>query len=241
MVRRNVEAIVKRFKEIPYEFLTRLAYEATPWPERGYYDRRVMDQGIKPLDPDMWVVGQAYTVNESKMCANVIEEAPEGSVLVVNASNSSGTYVGCLMTKMMQQNKVAGIVIDGYVTHSARVRKMGMPIFCRGATIHYSGYSFEGEVQVPIQCGGVLVNPGDIVLGNADGVIVFTLEEAEKIVVGIGKIMEISRVFIEDYMDKGVRYFDIPDVRDFWTQKTAGDGDEWVLYDKWLKEHGRGT
>ncbi len=235
---KRVKEIIAGFKEIPYEFLTRIVYEATPWSKRDYYNQRLMDQSIKPIDPDMWVAGPAYTVNDARMCANVIKNAEEGSVLVVNPSDSEGTYVGSLMTRMMQQNKAAGIVIDGYVTHLARIRKMGLPIFCKGSTVRYSGYSFEGEVQVPVQCGGVLVNPGDIILGNADGVIVLRVEEAERLVKGAKKIMEICRVFLEDYMDKGIRYFDIPGVEDFWNQKTAGEGEEWMLYDKWLKDHG---
>ncbi len=238
MTATDMENLIHEFRSIPHEFLTRVVYETIPYEHRASIDRRLMDMAIKPLDPDMSVVGPAYTVNDAKMCGNVIEHIPEGHVLVVNAKGAEGTFIGCLMTRMMQQNKIAGIVIDGYVTHAARVRKMGLPIFCKGSTIRYSGYAFEGQVQVPVPCGGVLVRPGDLILGNADGVMVLDPAEAVKLLVGAKKIMEISRVFLEDFMNKGVRYFDIPGVRDFWKVKTSGEGEEWKIYDQWLKDHG---
>jgi regulator of RNase E activity RraA len=234
----KTKKIVDGLKEIPYEFLTRVVYEATPWSERNAYNRKLMDLSIKPIDLEMSMVGPAYTINDAKMCANLIKGIEEGCVLVINASDSEGAYVGGLMSKMMLSSKVAGIVIDGYVTHLAKILKMGLPIFCKGSTIRYSGYSFEGKVQVPIQCGGVLVNPNDIIIGNADGVIVLTQEEAEETLKGAKKIMEISKIFLEEFMNKGVNYFDIPDVEEFWAAKSGETIDEWVLYDKWLKAHG---
>lgn len=144
-----------------------------------------MDPAIKPV----WrstprvekakMVGPAYTVrlsgDDSAMIYYAIEHAPRGSVLVVDRCGDK-TYacVGDICAECAKNAGLAGIVVDGVSTDSVGIAKIDFPVFSRGISpITTKLRGNEGEVNIPVNCGGAVVKPNDIVFGDPDGVMVF--------------------------------------------------------------------
>lgn len=153
--------------------------------DAGRDDVRIMDHGIKPLYHTMRVAGPAFTI-DTPAAANLslheaISKAPSGSVLVVNAhDNMTSGHFGDLMALACQVRGIAGLVIDGAVRDVEDIIEMEFPVFARGAVPH-GNLPETGTINHAIQCGGVLVNPGDIIFADATGVLVIPPEKAKKV------------------------------------------------------------
>jgi RraA family protein len=136
---------------------------------------RVMDAAIRPLSTGLKLVGRARTVVCEEDFLSVIkglQEAQPDEVLVVDTHGSRRAVAGELFSKEAQRKGLAGLVVDGAVRDIAKVRSFGIPVYSRwifpasGTTRHIFA------TQVPIQCGGVTVNPGDVLFGDDDGIVV---------------------------------------------------------------------
>lgn len=151
-----------------------------------------MKAEIKPVTDEMKVAGPAYTVRlterDSSALYYALQKAPKGSVIVVDrAGDHTFACVGEFLAEMAKGCGMAGIIIDGPATDKLALKKSDFPVFCTGfspVTSMVTGTS--GEVEVDIECGGAVVRTGDIILGDADGVIVVPenfmpyLEDAEE-------------------------------------------------------------
>jgi regulator of RNase E activity RraA len=112
-------------------------------------------------------------------------------VLVIDASGLTGAVWGEIFTRFAKKSNIIGTVIDGGVRDLAEIRKLDFPIFARyitprvitgeWATTFAPGFELGTHVSVPIICGGVLVRPGDYIIGDLDGVVVVRPEEINKI------------------------------------------------------------
>jgi regulator of RNase E activity RraA len=155
----------------------------------------VMHSAIKPITDDRFV-GVALTVKlypgDLVDCLDALKVAGEGDVIVVDACGDTETSIwGGLMAGLCQQKGVVGAVVDGAIRDTDEIKALGFPICTRAIvprSTHspYSGRMEPIEVNVPITCGGVLVNPGDIVLADEIGVVVVPQEEA-------GEVLERAR------------------------------------------------
>lgn len=157
-----------------------------------HIDRGFMKAEIKPVVDEMKVCGPAYTVRmterDSSALYYAIQKAPKGSVLVVDrGTDNIFACVGEFVAEMARQIGLTGIIIDGPATDKLALKQSNFPVFCTGfspVTTMITGTS--GEVQIDIECGGAVVKPGSLILGDADGVIVIPedflpyLEKAEK-------------------------------------------------------------
>jgi 4-hydroxy-4-methyl-2-oxoglutarate aldolase len=141
----------------------------------------VMDAPIKPLSNGMYICGAAITVDlpagDNLMLYKAFQLAQPGDVLVVNTGGHMKNAIwGELMTHTAQALKLGGLIVDGVVRDGASNRKLDFPIFCRG-TLPVSGEKDgPGFVNGVISCGGVVVRPGDVVIGDDDGVVVVPIE-----------------------------------------------------------------
>lgn len=147
---------------------------------------QVMSAGIKPILADAVLFGQARTVTTmvgdcGPICA-LISSAREGEVLVVDAGGVADIAVwGGVMTAEAIYRRLGGAVIDGAIRDVAEVRRLGFPLYCRAFVPRGPHHGFGGVVDGIASVGGVPVRPGDIVLGDADGVVVVPLERAEEV------------------------------------------------------------
>lgn len=153
--------------------------------DAGGADVKIMDFGIKPLHHSMKVAGPAFTVDTPPTSNLSIHEAitfaPAGSVIVINAhENMTSGHVGDLMSLACQVRGIAGIVIDGAVRDVQDIIRMGFPVFARGGIPHGNGKQL-GTINQSIHCGGIQVNPGDMIFADATGVLAFPQEKAQAI------------------------------------------------------------
>ena len=140
---------------------------------------RFMAPKIKPLSPEFKLCGPAYTVKlygkDHFAVFKALEEAPAGSVIVIDKSGDE-VYapVGEFIARQAIAMGIAGFVIDGPATDSAYLKTFeDLPVFCSGLSpVTCSLFALSGETQADISCGGAVVHPGDIILGDCDGVVV---------------------------------------------------------------------
>ena len=164
------------------------AYRAIAPSTLGHiWDGRALDPDIRPVAAGTAMVGRAVTVTvrgrDSTVCHKVIDLLrPDDVVVITQGGERRYSCWGEMMTLAARMRDVAGVVIDGPVTDVVRVRGMGLPVFARGTsplTTQLLGES--GAINTPIVCGGVSVEPGELVLGSDDGVLVLSAAEAESL------------------------------------------------------------
>jgi 4-hydroxy-4-methyl-2-oxoglutarate aldolase len=120
--------------------------------------------------------------------------AQPGDVIVFDARGHVDTSVwGYLQTRACQIRQLAGVVIDGSVRDSAEIRKSGFPVFCAGVSSLGPHKGWADRINVPIQCGGVPVVPGDIIIGDDDGVVVVPKGSAERVAQIAHELLELEK------------------------------------------------
>jgi len=143
-----------------------------------------LDSGIKPIDKAMRVAGPAVTVDirpgDNLMLHYAMLKVKAGDVLVVDAKGfvEAGPW-GDVFTEQAIKIGLAGLIINGAVRDASTIIQMGFPVFCRGLSIKGTGKNQPGKLNVPICIGDVQINPGDIVIGDQDGVVVVQKDEVD--------------------------------------------------------------
>ena len=136
-----------------------------------------MQAAIKPLAPGTGFAAQALTVQtmvgDNAALHYALTAAWPGCVIVVDARGHVDTAVwGGIMTCAAKARGVAALVVDGSVRDAAELRQSGLPVYARGIVPNGPHKGFGGTVNVPIQCAGVAIDPGDLLVGDDDGVVV---------------------------------------------------------------------
>ncbi len=146
---------------------------------------RVMDPAIRPVQLGLKLVGKAHTVvceEDFLTLIKALGDAQPGEALVVDTRGSRRAMAGELFSKEAQRKGLAGIVIDGAARDTAKIRTFSIPVYSR-SIIPVSGTTRKIlSTQVAIQCGGVTVNPGDVIFGDDDGVVVATEKELAELI-----------------------------------------------------------
>lgn len=151
-----------------------------------------MDGGIRRLS-GVRLVGPAHTVvtgaGDSSSIHRALTAAPAGSVVVVDAQGLCARAVwGSVLTVAAMERGVVGAVVDGAVRDIDEIAAMGFTLFARGTCPAGPHKGFRGAHGVPIQCGGVVVQPGDVVVGDADGVTVVPAAQAGAVPAAVERI-----------------------------------------------------
>lgn len=138
---------------------------------------------IAPLAPSMRFAGPALTVEvrpgDNLMIHAALAVARPGDVIVVDGKGDlSSALMGEIMSQQAAALGVAAVVIDGAVRDSEAIRELGFPMFAAGLNPNGPTKSVAGRLNHPISIGGVTVKPGDLVVGDADGVTVVEREKA---------------------------------------------------------------
>jgi 3-hexulose-6-phosphate synthase/6-phospho-3-hexuloisomerase len=151
----------------------------------------VMRSYMKPISKETRFVGPALTVRlepgNQVDCLDALSVAQDGDVIVVDAAGETESSIwGGLMAGLCKMKGVVGAVVDGAIRDIDETRDLGFFIFSKAIVPRSTHSPFSGrmdpiEINVPIQCAGVLVNPGDLVLGDEIGVVVIPLDKAAEI------------------------------------------------------------
>ncbi|MES2503316.1 MAG: RraA family protein [Myxococcota bacterium] len=182
--------------------------------DAGRSDVKIMDFGIKPLHYSMRAAGPAFTI-EVPPAANLslheaLTLAPPGSVLVFNAhGNMTSGHMGDLMALACQVRGIAGVVVDGAVRDVDDIIAMGFPVFARGSVPHGNAAQ-TGEMNKPIKCGGIDINPGDMIFADSTGVLAFPAAKAKAIYEQAVKIANSELGFVQK-LNEGKTLLQIPE------------------------------
>ncbi len=151
-------------------------YEASG--RKGY-----IESAIKPAAPGNRICGPAYTVQcapgDNLMLHKALQRAPAGSVLVANVGGLyEYGYWGGMMAVAAMSRKLGGLAIDGCIRDSVEIAKMGFSVFCRGFAIRGTVKTTLGLINYPVNFGQATIFPGDLIIGDADGMVVVRAEDA---------------------------------------------------------------
>ncbi|MED4403070.1 RraA family protein [Metabacillus fastidiosus] len=132
---------------------------------------------IKPLKEEYRFAGRALTVKipvgDNLAVLRAIRESKPGDVLVIDTKGDTYRGIaGDFVVGMAQTLGVNALVVDGAVRDVLGIKELNFPVFCKGIAVAASGKAGVGEINVPISCGGQPVHPGDMIVGDANGVVV---------------------------------------------------------------------
>ena len=146
----------------------------------------LLNPEIRPVKAGLKLVGRAVTVfatpGDNVMIHVAMEQCEPGDVMVVAVnSRSECGYFGDLLATLMQARGIAGLVIDSGVRDLADLRQMGIPVFSRCISAQGTVKETLGDVNVPVVCGGQVINPSDLIIGDDDGVVVVRRHELDSV------------------------------------------------------------
>jgi regulator of RNase E activity RraA len=199
--------------------------------------------GARPLDTaNASFVAEAYTLRFIPMREDLsdpkvlgdreypprkaIEDIAPGQALVIDARGDqrAGT-IGDILTLRLHKRGAAAVVSDGPVRDAAAVAATGLPVFCSGAAAPASlNTHFGADLQCPIACGGVAVFPGDVLVGDGDGVVVIPRSLAAEVASGTAEQERLER-FLKSRIAGGAGIFGT----------YPPDENTMDLYNEWLK------
>ncbi len=154
-----------------------------------------MAAAIKPITPKTRLTGIAHTVRcypgDYLTLLKALAEAREGEVLVVDGGGVlEAALLGKLMAIEARRKGIHGFIIDGAVRDVRGLEGVGVPVFARAVTPRVGTAEHLQETQTPIICGGAPVQPGDIVHGDEDGVVVFAATRLRQV---LSRVLEVER------------------------------------------------
>jgi 4-hydroxy-4-methyl-2-oxoglutarate aldolase len=145
---------------------------------------------MRPIHAAARVAGSAVTVlcgaGDNLMIHAAIAVVQPGDVLVVTTvSESTDGMFGELMAQSCLAHGVAGLVIDAGVRDTTEITALGFPVWSRAVSAQGTSKTIPGSVNVPIVCAGASISPGDVIVGDADGVVVVPRESATAVVAAV--------------------------------------------------------
>lgn len=149
------------------------------------------------------MVGPALTVKaragDNLFIHQALDMSQPGDIIVVsNDEDQTRSLMGEIMfTYAQYQRKLGGLVLDGPIRDTEALRQMSLPVYATGSTPGGPHKEGPGEINVPIACGGISVNPGDIIVADADGVIVIPLKDAPEVLETARRFHEQDTVKVE--------------------------------------------
>ena len=185
--------------------------------------RGALDGRIAPLAPSMRICGPAFTVEvragDNLMIHAAMALAQPGDVLVIDGKgDTTCALMGSIMLNACKVLQLGGVVIDAAIRDTEELRELGFPVFAVGASPNGPTKFVPGRINWPISCGGIAISPGDLIVGDADGVVAIEREKA-------GSLFELAA---RKVADERARIADIVagrDIRPKWLEgalRTAG-------------------
>lgn len=166
---------------------------------------RIVASTIRPVNAGRKLVGVAHTVrccDDFLSVIKALDETVAGEVLVIDAGESRRAVLGELFSLEAARRGLAGIVVDGPVRDTRTLQALEMPVYasaycpCSGTTAALT------DTQCIIECGGVPVNPGDIVVGDDDGIVIASADELNELI-PIAREIERKETLLRERMAAG--------------------------------------
>ena len=150
---------------------------------------------LRPMYKGPTMAGPAFTVKtapgDNLLVHKALDTAQKGDVIVVDAGGfADHAIIGELMMSRARQRGIAGLVIWGAIRDSAEIGAGSYPVYACAVTHRGPYKNGPGEINVPVTMGGMAVNPGDIIVGDADGLVAVPQEMAERVLASAKAILE---------------------------------------------------
>lgn len=209
------------------EDVKRRCFEVDPATIGHHLHFGFMDPIIKSILKDIKIVGQAFTVkttaNDSVMVHKAVSMAEEGDVIVIDRTGDrKHACVGEMVAYAAKVKKIAGIIVDGPSTDIQAIREIGLPIFSTGLSpITTKLVGNSGEINTPVNCGGVIVSPGDLIIADDNGVLVLFKNETLDLdmILKIAENSEKTEPETKKLLDKGIALASITKTDEILRQK----------------------
>lgn len=195
--------IYKNRRLVPDELIKALSSHGSATVHEAMGRIGAMAPEIKPLERTMKLCGRALTVRchagDNIMLIKAISMLQPGDVLVVDTGKVhwAGPFGEVLATECMVRG-AAGMVIDGSVRDSNEIISLGFPVFSAGISICGTSKATLGQINHPVSCGGVVVQPGDVILGDGDGVVVIPADMTQLALDNANRRVEKERIQMEE-------------------------------------------
>ena len=190
-IRRTIErtppGTVQKFEGVPTSFIADA--------QQGW---GCMHHSIKPIAPGMRFAGVAVTSSNGPRdnlgAMAMLDVAEVGDVLIIaTGQDESGAVVGDHWAAVAKQRGVAAVVTDGLVRDVEGIEALGLAVFARGVSPNAGYRNGPAQVNGPISVGAMVVNPGDVVAGDRDGVVVIPREQASAVARVLEHVIENER------------------------------------------------
>lgn len=184
---------------------------------------------IKPVYESSVMAGTAVTVKtypgDNLMAHKAVTLAEPGDVLVIdaNAYTEAGLW-GELISTSCKVHGLQGTVIDGAARDIEEIRELDYPVYARGVSPKGSYKAHPGSINVPVSCGGLTVEPGDIVVGDGEGVAVVRQEHSEEVLSRACKKLESERR-MQERIEDGEYIYDMNDFEERYSELDIVEGD----------------
>lgn len=195
------------------EILEELSKLTTATVHEAQGKKGAFNPNIKPLIKGKHICGQALTVktgpSDNLMLIKAISMAKEGQIIVLdhNSIEMSGPF-GAVLATELKTKKVSGLITNGSVRDSEDIKKMDFQVFCKNLSILGTSKVEVGTINHPIAVDNVVVNPGDYILGDDDGVVLIKKENVKE-VIKESKLRDEKESVVMDRIKKGESLFDI--------------------------------
>lgn len=186
---------------------------------------RVMDARLRPIRPGQPFVGVARTVrcfNDFLTVIKGLAESVPGEVLVIDTQQSTRTVVGELFGTESKRRGLEAIVLDGPCRDTAQLAEMDLPVHITGVRPISGTANKIYATQVAVQCGGVVVEPGDVVIGDDDGIVVCSVEQLKTILPAAEAIVAAEEQLLQG-MKAGVPLLDQLNFDEHYAAVARGD------------------
>ncbi|MFD0681340.1 MULTISPECIES: RraA family protein [unclassified Paenibacillus] len=152
---------------------------------------------LRPYHAGGKLIGVALTVKtrpgDNLLTHKAIDMALPGEVIVVDAGGDlTNSIIGEIMTRLAEKQGVTGFVIDGAIRDSGAIGQRNFPVYARGVTHRGPYKDGPGEINVPVSIGGMTVNPGDIIIGDEDGLVAVPVEIADALLEKVRQTQKIE-------------------------------------------------
>ena len=170
--------------------------------------RGAMDGRIAALAPAMRVCGPAFTVEvrpgDNLMIHAAMAMAQPGDVLVIDGkADRTCALMGSIMLNACKKLGLAGVVLDASIRDTEELLELGFPVWSVGANPNGPTKNVPGRINWPVSCGGITVHPGDLVVGDADGITVVERDKAASLLPLAAKKVADERQRIADITGGG--------------------------------------
>lgn len=167
-----------------------------------------VDAAIRPINSTP-LLGCAFTIRvpqgDNLMFHKAMDMARPGDVIVIDAGGDTARAIfGELMITYCKVRKLAGVVVDGCIRDYDTLKNINFPVYARGITPNGPYKNGPGEINVPVSIGGKIIHPGDILVGDGDGLLSIRPEDAPALLSDVKKVMEKEKKIMEDILGKGI-------------------------------------